>query len=55
LAAEAGIDRIDLILSPVDFRKRDLPAGVPRGAPWIPELYAEIRRALLDLSASSRN
>jgi hypothetical protein len=46
LAAETGLEGVELILSPIDFRKRDGPGELPPGPEWIPELYAEIRRAL---------
>jgi hypothetical protein len=46
LAAESGIERIELVLSPVDFRNRDLPSHAGNGPAWVPELYAEIRRVL---------
>ncbi len=49
LAAETGIERIDVILSPVDFRVRELN-GEPDGLPsWYPERCAELRRALSGL------
>lgn len=46
LAAETGIENITVILSPVDFRVRDLPADLPPAPPWTGELYGRIREAL---------
>jgi len=46
LAAQTGVDHVDVILSPVDFRKRDLPADIPPVPAWTPELYDSIRREL---------
>ncbi|MFU8805559.1 MAG: L,D-transpeptidase family protein [Bradymonadaceae bacterium] len=47
LAALTGVDDVDIILSPVDFRTTEVPAGPRAGLPpWIEEVYAEIRTAL---------
>ena len=46
LAAETGIDNVTVILSPVDFRQRELPANMPALPAWAPELYATIQREL---------
>lgn len=46
LAADIGVGAITVILSPLDFRKRELPAFRPPTPPWTPELYAQIRREL---------
>lgn len=46
LAAETGIEYVSVILSPVDFRVRELPVSsraVPR---WTTGLYAQIRERL---------
>ena len=46
LAAQTGVPNIEVILSPVDFRIRDLPQ-LPEGAPaWTAERYAAIKKAL---------
>jgi hypothetical protein len=46
LAALTGVKNIEVILSPVDFRVRDL-AHLPEGAPaWTAERYARIKEAL---------
>ena len=49
LAAETGIKNISVILSPVDFRVRDLPSNSPPSPNWTPELYGEIKKALVPL------
>jgi hypothetical protein len=49
LAAETGIKNISMILAPVDFRVRDMPSNSPPSPSWIPELYADIRKALAPL------
>lgn len=48
LAAETGIENIEVILSPVDFRVRDAPQAAPRPA-WIANLYSQIKAALIQL------
>jgi hypothetical protein len=48
LAAETGIKNISVILTPVDFRVRDLPPNPPSPR-WTTELYQEIRKALAPL------
>jgi hypothetical protein len=49
LAAETGVSKVNVILSPLDFRERDL-AGIPVGAPkWTAERYASIKAALVSL------
>ena len=46
LAAVTGIRNINVILSPIDFRTRDL-TEIPAGAPkWTGELYDSIKAAL---------
>lgn len=49
LAAETGIERITVILSPVDFRTRNIPSNLPGLPPWTSELYASIRAELFKL------
>ena len=46
LAALTGIDNVQVILSPVDFRARDLPPDLPPVPAWTEELYESIRREL---------
>ncbi|HRY49513.1 MAG TPA: hypothetical protein P5186_15795 [Candidatus Paceibacterota bacterium] len=50
MAAESGIENITVILSPVDFRIRSLPATMPKVPPWTEELYADIRCELMKLT-----
>ena len=54
LAAETGIDNISVILSPVDFRIRELPATMPKVPDWTPELYAAIKQELRKLEKTTR-
>ncbi len=46
LAAETGIEKIDIILSPVDFRKQKLPEQKEPLPAWTTELYREIQERL---------
>lgn len=46
LAADTGPRNISVILSPVDFRTRGLPAEMPLVPAWTGELYDQIRAAL---------
>lgn len=46
LAAECGIANISLILSPVDFRVRDLPRLATKTPSWTSELYSSIETEL---------
>jgi len=46
LAAETGIDRISVILCPVDFRKQPMPPADSGAAPWVGELYKTLAREL---------
>ena len=46
LAAETGIGNITIIISPVDFRARNLPADMPSVPDWTGDLYGRIREAL---------
>lgn len=46
LAAETGLENISVVLSPVDFRTRDLPADMPGVPPWTKTLYHEIKMQL---------
>lgn len=49
LAAETGLKHLSVILSPVDFRVRDLPADIKPLPPWTAELYAAIKTELARL------
>ena len=53
LAAETGPQNISVILSPVDFRARDLPGEMPPVPGWTAELYGEIRAALRGFDAAA--
>ena len=46
LAVQAGIDNVSVILSPVDFRLRDLPKDTPTTPAWTQDLYGKIRQEL---------
>ena len=46
LAAQTGIDNVTVILSPVDFRFRDLPTDMPTSPVWAQDLYGAIRQEL---------
>jgi murein L,D-transpeptidase YafK len=50
LAALTGISNIKVILSPVDFRKTELPSNA-KVPPWTATLYPQIRKALAALPA----
>jgi hypothetical protein len=47
LAAETGVDNISVILSPVDFRKKDFKGDFTQMPEWVPDLYEKIKKALL--------
>jgi hypothetical protein len=54
LAALTGISKMEVILSPVDFRVHDLPQ-IPEGAPaWTVEKYAAIKSALARYGKKSK-
>lgn len=53
LAADTGIENIRVILSPVDFRQRELPLKIPPAPTWISELYADLRRELNNLASTN--
>jgi hypothetical protein len=55
LAAETGINNITVILSPVDFRTKALPATQPSLPSWTPELYAQIKGELNKLKTQAPN
>lgn len=46
LAARTGIQNISVILSPVDFRVRNLPDNMPPLPKWIDKLYPKIETEL---------
>jgi len=49
LAAQTGIERVSVILTPVDFRNRGLPADMPATPEWTATLYQNIRQKLAEL------
>ena len=51
LAAETGLKHIAVILAPVDFRVRPMPADSKALPLWVPELYAAISNELARLLA----
>lgn len=47
LAARSGIENVEVIIAPVDFRLRSLPQEILVSLPpWTGELHADVRRAL---------
>ena len=53
LAAEAGIDNISVILSPMDFRTHELPASIPNAPKWTIDLYDSIKEELKKLQKTT--
>ena len=53
LAAETGLKHVEVILAPVDFRVRALPADTKPLPAWAPELYAALKRALARLPVAA--
>jgi len=49
LAAETELKNIKVVLTPVDFRKDNLPADMPQLPGWTEELYDSIKQSLLRL------
>jgi hypothetical protein len=49
LAADAGWEHAVVIVSPVDFRRTELPADYGPPTPWAPRLYAWLRTKLATL------
>jgi len=54
LAAETGIDNIEVILSPVDFRVRELPADMVDVPEWTGGLHDTVREKLKGLVESAQ-
>jgi hypothetical protein len=46
LAADTGFEQAVVVISPVDFRRRALPADYRPASAWVDRLYAAIRREL---------
>ncbi len=54
LAALTGIQNVEVIIAPVDFRVRALPPGLEATLPsWTEELYGTIRKALAETEVPS--
>jgi len=53
LASQTGIEHVSVILSPVDFRNRDLPEKIFDAPQWAPELYTLIRHELRKLQRNN--
>ena len=49
LAADAGLEHGVVVVSPVDFRRTELPAQFDSPTPWTPRLYAWLRNKLATL------
>ena len=49
LAADTGVEDVKVILSPVDFRNRELPVGFVAAEEWIVDLHHAIRREIRKL------
>ncbi|HWL52781.1 MAG TPA: L,D-transpeptidase family protein [Chthoniobacteraceae bacterium] len=50
LAARSGIENVEVIIAPVDFRVRALPEKLAATLPpWTRELYDDLRKALAEL------
>jgi len=53
LVAETGIENVSVILAPVDFRRRQMPALNHELPSWTAQLYRRIREELRRLSSGS--
>ncbi len=49
LAADAGWESAVVVISPIDFRRTGLPAGYRAPAPWVPQLYNQLRARMFSL------
>lgn len=49
LAADAGWTGVPVVISPIDFRDSELPTDYSAPAPWVNELYRQIRKRVLEL------
>ena len=49
LAADTGIANVKVLLIPVDFRLRNLPADLPRQPAWTANLYKQLQKDLQSL------
>ena len=55
LAADVGVQKITVILSPVDLRVRDLPREITGVVPWAPELYGSVKQAISELRTGAQS
>lgn len=46
LGAETGIENIQLVIAPTDFRKNAVPETVAGGPSWVPGLYTKVASAM---------
>jgi murein L,D-transpeptidase YafK len=53
LATDTGIDKVSVVISPVDFRVRSLPPEVTGLPEWTGQLYSQIRQRLAALPRQS--
>jgi hypothetical protein len=49
LAADVGLESVEVVVSPVDFRTTSLPSSPVPTEPWISGLYDDIRARLTSL------
>jgi len=54
LAADTGIANVKVLLTPVDFRLRNLPADLPRQPAWTADLYKQLKKDLQSLPLPGR-
>lgn len=50
LAALVGIEKVRVIVAPVDLRMQELPALSPGSPAWLPQLYEQIKEGLRALN-----
>ena len=51
LAADTGWESAVVVISPIDFRRAALPVGYRAPAPWVPQLYGQLRARMFSLPA----
>ena len=54
LAADAGIEHVTVIVSPIDFRKNDAAAHDGLEPPWTTALYEDLAQRLAAFGLSDR-
>jgi hypothetical protein len=55
LAADVGIEKLTVLLSPVDFRRKTLSVGAANLPEWSGELYEQLKRRVCELPLSSNS